>query len=67
MTDDIASENDVRDDIDIEGTSARCTYALVVADPDCQDTARAHKQVRGSSGSTRVHSVDLLDLGGLGH
>ena len=32
-----------------------------------RDTVRAHKQVGGSSGSTRVRLVDLVDLRGLVH
>ena len=63
MTDDIASENDVRDEIDIEGTSARWTYALVVADPDCQGprpSTQASERVIGVDGE--VLSVELMDL-----
>ena len=59
MTDDIASENDVRDEIDIEWTSARCTYALVVADPDCQGPPP------GTHASARVIRVDEGPFGGL--
>ena len=59
MTDDIASENDVRDEIDIEETSARCTYALVVADPDCQGPRPS------TQASERVIGVDEGPLRGL--
>ena len=44
-------------------SATRSTSRVLTA----RDTARARKQVGGSSGSTRVRSVDLLDLGGLGH
>ena len=64
---DVASENDVSDEIDVDGTSTdgatRSTSRVLTA----RDTARAHKQVGGSSGSTRVRWVELLDLRRLVH
>ena len=64
---DVASENDVSDEIHVEATSTdgatRSTSRVLTA----RDTARAHKQVGGSSGSTRVRWVELVDLRRLVH
>ena len=62
-----ASESDVTEEIQIERTSADGRGRSLSRILTARDPARAHKQVSGSSGSMRVHAVELLDLGGLVH
>ena len=62
-----ASESDVTEEIQIERTSADGRGRSLSRILTARDTAGAHKQVSGSSGSMRVRWVDLPDLGGLLH
>ena len=64
---DLPSKSDVTEEIQIEGTSAdgptRSSSRILTA----KDTVRARTVPPGSPGSTRVHAVELVDLGGLVH